>query len=107
MIKLPTTEESTRTYSFNNSQISFELVELDELHKSASEIARNNKEDFYDVFNRLLNSTKNITLSKAAIYAIILKKNSDFDELKKTLSKSESLLKPLDCPPTLQPEISN
>jgi hypothetical protein len=107
MIKLPTTEETTRTYTLNDTQVSFELIELDELHKSSAEIARNNKEDFYDVFNRLLKNAKGLTLSKAAIYLILIKKNSDFETLKKTSSSSEPSLKPLDSLVVSPSEISN
>lgn len=107
MIKLPTTEETTRSYQFKETQISFELIELDELHKAASEIARNNKEDFYDVFNKLLNVAKQITLPKAAIYLIILRKNADFEVLKKTSSNLDYSSNTLDCPPSLQLETSN
>jgi hypothetical protein len=104
MINLPTIEETTRTYNINGQTVSFELIELDELHKVSSQIANKNKTDFYDVFNALLSDKKKVTLSKAAIYLILLKKSEDFEELKKRLSPSEHLLNPLDSPTMLTAE---
>lgn len=107
MIKLPTTEETTRSYQYKDTSVSFELIELDELHKTALTVSSKNKEDFYDVFNRLLNQAKNITLPKAAIYMILLRKNTDFEALKKTSLNSVSSLENTECPPVLPSEISN
>jgi prolyl-tRNA editing enzyme YbaK/EbsC (Cys-tRNA(Pro) deacylase) len=100
MINLPTIEETTRSYKVNNQIVEFELIELDELHKTSAQIASKNKTDFYNVFNTLLNDKKKVTLSKAAIFLILSKKASDFEELKKRLSDSEPLLSPLDAQDT-------
>jgi len=104
MINLPTIEDTTRTYNVNGQTVSFELIELDELHKISSQIASKNKTDFYDVFNTLLEDKKKVRLSKAAIYLILLKKSEDFEELKKRLSPLESSLSHLESQTTLTPE---
>lgn len=107
MIKLPTVEETTKTYEVGGTTISFELIELDDLHKVSSQIANKNKTDFYNVFNSLLADRKQITLSKAAIYLILLDKANAFEELKKRLSPSAPLSNPLESQDTSMKEQSN